>query len=234
MKLWFGISPKQSKKKIKAFNLTNEDEKQATVKTRQLVKSVSFKNLARMISDSGISLSRSNSSVIPSSKNSSMNSQFSPQPPFGCAYSHNNDQEVSQHYILRTAFNGDYSSSIIPLHNKNKKLIVLDIGCGYGTWTMEMATQFPNAHFIGMDTYSNFPNDIKPRNCHFKLFHINHKQVQLPFLDNSIDYIFQRDLNWDLPESTWLPVLQECFRILKPGGWIEIVEPVKLLHPIHI
>lgn len=220
-------------REVKTFNVTlAEGEKitrkssYSTIKSNQrLKKPVSLKNLARMISDSGIGLSRSNSFVIQSSNNSK-NLSYRHPSPFSSVYSHNNDLEVYQHYILRTAFNGDYSSSVLSLSSRKKASIVLDIGCGFGTWTMEMATQFPNTHFIGMDSNSNFPNDIKPKNCDFKLFNINHNNVQLPFLDNSVDYIFQRDMNWDLPESTWIPLLQECYRILKPGGWIEIVEPV--------
>ncbi|OAC99655.1 hypothetical protein MUCCIDRAFT_157280 [Mucor lusitanicus CBS 277.49] len=88
-----------------------------------------------------------------------------------------------------------------------------------------MATQFPQAHFIGVDKQASFPHDIKPKNCHFKLFDINQSMVKLPFLDQSVDYIFQRDLNWNLSETTWLPLVKEFFRVLKPGGWIELVEP---------
>ncbi|RCH78211.1 hypothetical protein CU098_003016 [Rhizopus stolonifer] len=125
------------------------------------------------------------------------------------------DRMVSQHYILRTAFDGDFYA---PLSDKAK--IVLDMGCGPGTWTMEMAVQFPRIHFIGIDQYALFPQDIKPKNCRF----LGLDRYTLPFDDNSIDYIFQRDANWEIPRLAWDSLIQEYYRVLKPGGWIELVE----------
>ncbi|ORE13553.1 S-adenosyl-L-methionine-dependent methyltransferase [Rhizopus microsporus] len=133
------------------------------------------------------------------------------------------DRMVSQHYLLRTAFGSDFCAPTRP--QLEKGIIVLDIGCGSGTWTMEMSTAFPKSTFIGIDKNACFPKDIKPRNCHFRTCDTLHpQQLFLPFPDNSIDYIFQRDLNWGLNAQMWQPLLQECLRILKPGGWIEFVE----------
>ncbi|KAG1107803.1 hypothetical protein G6F42_016232 [Rhizopus arrhizus] len=181
---------------------------------KTLTSRLSIKSLTKAIHDSGVSMSRSTSiasciEILPNSNIQDL------------------DRMVSQHYILRTAFGADYSASISLSEDQQgtSKTVVLDIGCGSGTWTMEMATQFPHAHFIGVDKHASFPHDIKPKNCHFKLFDISQSSVSLPFMDQSVDYIFQRDLNWDLAETTWLPLVKEFFRILKPGGWIELVEP---------
>lgn len=135
------------------------------------------------------------------------------------------DRMVAQHYLLRTAFGSDFASPIKPLLQKG--IVVLDVGCGPGTWTMEMSTAFPKSTFIGIDQSSFYPRDIKPRNCHFRSCgSLVQDQLTLPFPDNSIDYIYQRDMNWGLTGQTWQPLLQEYQRILKPGGWIEFVEPV--------
>ncbi|KAI8641814.1 S-adenosyl-L-methionine-dependent methyltransferase [Parasitella parasitica] len=185
------------------------------ISNQQILSSrMSVKSLSKAIHDSGVSMSRSASMASSIEILSTSNLQEI-------------DRMVSQHYILRTAFDADYSAPIVSLNDRQKsnKVVVLDIGCGSGTWTMEMATQFPHAHFIGIDRQPSFPHDIKPKNCHFKLFDISQSIVKLPFMDHSVDYIFQRDLNWDLSESTWLPLVKEFFRILKPGGWIELVEP---------
>jgi 2-polyprenyl-3-methyl-5-hydroxy-6-metoxy-1,4-benzoquinol methylase len=135
------------------------------------------------------------------------------------------DRMVAQHYLLRTAFSSDFKSPVKSLLKKGA--VVLDVGCGTGTWTMEMSTAFPRSTFIGIDQASCFPKDIKPRNCHFRTCGpLVPQQFPLPFPDNSIDFIYQRDLNWGLAGQTWQPLLQEYQRILKPGGWIECVEPV--------
>lgn len=186
------------------------------------------KSIILSIADSGVSLSRSGSIM-----NSSSSSRKPSVDNITCDMLSSNDDEetnrmVAQHYILRSAFDGvDFSAPITKLLSEDDT-VVLDVGCGSGTWTMETATRFPHAQFIGIDKKPLFPQYIKPRNCKFKLFEItdNIQQVKLPFDDASVDFIFQRDLNWGLTEAAWLPLVMEYFRILKPGGWIELVEPV--------
>ncbi|KAI8367630.1 uncharacterized protein BYT42DRAFT_586929 [Radiomyces spectabilis] len=130
------------------------------------------------------------------------------------------DRLTAQHYVLRTAFDGDFSAPLQSMLQKG--CVVLDVGCGPGTWTMEMSTSFPKSTFIGLDQSTLFPRDIKPKNCHFRTCDIT--QLPLPFPDNSIDYIFQRDLNWALPAHLWNTLIKEYFRILRPGGWLELME----------
>lgn len=103
--------------------------------------------------------------------------------------------------------------------------VVLDMGCGSGTWTMELATAYPESHFIGVDQLPLFPKDIKPKNCHFATCDLT--CVPLPIPDASVDYIFQRDLNWALLTWQWSALIKEYMRILKPGGWIELMEMVR-------
>ncbi|CAO3635857.1 unnamed protein product [Cunninghamella blakesleeana] len=132
------------------------------------------------------------------------------------------DRMVAQHYILRTAFHdNDYmATSMKPILEQG--CIVLDMGCGSGTWTMEMSTAYPSSTFIGIDKLALFPKDIKPKNCHFRKMDLT--QPTLPFPDQSVDYIFQRDLNWALLAYQWDDLIKEFLRILKPGGWIELME----------
>lgn len=133
--------------------------------------------------------------------------------------SEEDDRLVAQHYLLRMALGGtDYHVPSACLQSA----VVLDIGCGSGAWTMEMATAFPRSTFIGIDPNGSFPQDIKPKNCHFRQCKLD--PTQLPFPDNSFDYIYQRDLNWGLSRRTWRTLMAEYHRILKPGGWIEVVE----------
>lgn len=69
----------------------------------------------------------------------------------------------------------------------------------------------------------DYPKQVKPKNCHFRK--CNAVGDQLPFPDNSIGFVFQRDLNWGLQASDWTRLIKEYHRVLKPGGWIELVEP---------
>ncbi|KAI8139215.1 S-adenosyl-L-methionine-dependent methyltransferase [Fennellomyces sp. T-0311] len=132
------------------------------------------------------------------------------------------DRLVAQHYLLRIIFGGDTCAPGISSMLEKPSAVVLDVGCGPGAWTMEMAFMYPKATFIGIDQDKFYPQDIKPKNCHFRQYNI---EDGLPFPDNSIDYIYQRDMNWGLSTDLWKASMREYMRVLKPGGWIELVEP---------
>lgn len=237
---------------IKNYNIQPEHHYQPTKKVSNITLDSSYKSasthhssikgLAKgfitSIADSGISISRSGS-IIHSDHHligySSKSNNSHHKKHLVSLLSEDEDEEldrmVAQHYILRTAFDDVDFSAPVNLLLSQPDTVVLDFGCGSGTWTMELATQFPKAQFIGIDKTSHFPKHIKPRNCQFEQFEITDSLGQdqkLPFEDNSVDFIFQRDMNWGLTESAWLPLVKEYFRILKPGGWIELVEPVSI------
>ncbi|CAJ0927437.1 14080_t:CDS:10 [Entrophospora sp. SA101] len=111
----------------------------------------------------------------------------------------NDKQEIErltlEHIIYHFIWNGNFSS---PVNNvlksspaKNDKAKVLDIGCGPGHWLLEMAEEYPNANFVGIDISPVFPNDYdsnKPTNVAFLKFdalRINRKMLfEIPLLFN--------------------------------------------------
>lgn len=66
---------------------------------------------------------------------------------------------------------------------------VLDIGCGPGSWSMEIAGEYPKSSVVGVDMTPIYPKEIKPTNCAFFPCNI---LITLPFEDNTFDYIFMR------------------------------------------
>lgn len=66
---------------------------------------------------------------------------------------------------------------------------VLDMGCGPGAWSMEIASEYPKSQVVGVDISPMFPNDIKPSNC---TFHQLDLHQGLPFEDGTFDYVFMR------------------------------------------
>jgi ubiquinone/menaquinone biosynthesis C-methylase UbiE len=66
---------------------------------------------------------------------------------------------------------------------------ILDVGCGPGTWSMEIAGEYPKSTVIGIDMTPLFPREIKPSNCAFYQCNLLNK---LPFEDSSFDYVFMR------------------------------------------
>lgn len=91
-----------------------------------------------------------------------------------------------------------------------------------------MAELFPQAKIVGVDfkeaTLSNLQHGLP--NLEFKFTVIHDKTTGLElFEDNSVDLVMMRD-SWliNSPSFKWTNILNESFRILKPGGYIEIEE----------
>ncbi|RIA87694.1 S-adenosyl-L-methionine-dependent methyltransferase [Glomus cerebriforme] len=136
----------------------------------------------------------------------------------------NDDEEIDrlqmQHYLFRYIWQSNFSAPVKEILKCGAK--VLDIGCGPGTWVLEMASDYPRSNIMGIDIAPIFPSEIKPMNAEFKIQNITHR---LPFDDNSFDYIHMRLMLAVLQEEEWKNiVLPELFRILKPGGYIESQE----------
>lgn len=96
---------------------------------------------------------------------------------------------------------------------------------------MEMAALFPEAQVIGVDfkeaALSNLQHEFS--NLKFRPVVIHNSSTGLEtFESNSVDFVMMRDV-WfiNAPSSKWVNVLKESFRILKPGGWIEMSEHCK-------
>ncbi|KAG9288820.1 hypothetical protein G9A89_001144 [Geosiphon pyriformis] len=99
---------------------------------------------------------------------------------------------------------------------------VLDVGCGPGTWLIEMARQYPESNFTGVDISPFFETENVPENV--KFFESNLLDG-LPFQDSTFDFVHQRFLTAAFTQVQWeTQAVQELSRVTKPGGWIEFFE----------
>ncbi|CAG8458865.1 2383_t:CDS:2 [Paraglomus occultum] len=137
---------------------------------------------------------------------------------------HNAEEEErlnEQHFILGHAFNGDFSAPVDQLL-RNGGARVLDVGCGSGIWTLELAKEYPNSCFIGIDIAPVNITGEKPSNVEFIEYNV---LDGLPFESNSFDYVFARALVSVYTRSQWTELaIPEYTRIIKPGGWLELME----------
>ncbi|CAG8447820.1 4585_t:CDS:2 [Scutellospora calospora] len=136
----------------------------------------------------------------------------------------NDDDECDrlhlQHFLNKHVWQNNFSSPIAHILKKSSTK-VLDIGCGAGSWILEMSTTYQDAKFIGLDITPHQPSKIKPNNLSF----VQANALEgLPFNDNEFDFIFQRLLFSGYPESKWPFVVDEMVRVLKPGGYLELTE----------
>ncbi|KAG0227493.1 hypothetical protein BGW42_002928 [Actinomortierella wolfii] len=127
------------------------------------------------------------------------------------------DRLDAQHYLVRYVFKGNYNVKLDP----KAKLNILDVATGTAVWALEMSHEFPNSQIYGVDISPIFPTEIKPANCHFQLCNI---LDGLPFEDNFFDFIYQRLLVYALTPAQRKQVNAELLRVLKPGGYLQLVE----------
>ncbi|KAG0756412.1 hypothetical protein G6F57_011350 [Rhizopus arrhizus] len=127
------------------------------------------------------------------------------------------------HFALKALF----EKNTLPVINENidfelSTTRVLDIGCGPGSWVMDMATEYSHTQFVGIDKLPLFPQDIRPANVTFKEADV---LAGLPFEDNSFDLIQMRLFLVTFNRTQYIESLNEIHRLLKPGGFIQLVEP---------
>lgn len=121
--------------------------------------------------------------------------------------------------LLKAGFGCNYDAPVRELLEKG--ILVLDAGCGIfrfampslsaniglltisyvgpAAWTTEMAKDYPNSTFHGVDIAPRCPT-TPPPNCHF---HTKNLVEEKPFPDEHLDYIHQRLLVLGLPEANW-------------------------------
>ncbi|RKP08693.1 S-adenosyl-L-methionine-dependent methyltransferase [Thamnocephalis sphaerospora] len=137
-----------------------------------------------------------------------------------CPYPLPNDlEEVSrldiQHYAIQQVTQKRYHA---PLESPRR---ALDIATGTGIWMMEMASDFPECEFTGVDIAPLQPTTVLPPNCTFKAANL---LEGFSYPDGYFDYVRHSLLVAAIPEGKWMPYVQECARICASGGWVEMVE----------
>ena len=137
---------------------------------------------------------------------------------------YNEDEDyrlIDQHFIIKKAFNSLDENILSDVKRNNGELLILDSGCGNGTWCLDMSEKFPDITFYGIDKMDIFPKDIKPENCEFKQHDIfdyikgNKKFFSL---------ITQRFMAMYLTKEQWITLLKYYYDNLQPGGYIIFVE----------
>ncbi|RUS24656.1 S-adenosyl-L-methionine-dependent methyltransferase [Jimgerdemannia flammicorona] len=131
----------------------------------------------------------------------------------------------ARHYQLRYIFQRDYQAPIT--EDLQNGINVLDVGCGTGIWSTEMASQYPASTFIGTDIVGLFKGTVAPSNCTFVLANT---VKGLPFPDNTFDFVFQRASSMCFTVKEWPVVLKELVRVTKPGGIVELLDDAIWIH----
>lgn len=105
---------------------------------------------------------------------------------------------------------------------------MLDIACGPGGWVQEVAFEHADIEVVGIDisermiAYAQAQAQVQRlTNAHFRV--MNALQP-LDFPDNSFDLVNTRLIVAFMLPEVWPKFLQECWRILRPGGIIRLTD----------
>jgi ubiquinone/menaquinone biosynthesis C-methylase UbiE len=105
---------------------------------------------------------------------------------------------------------------------------VLDLACGPGGWVVDLAYASPNAQIVGVDISKNnisyAQSQARAQGLDNARFQVMDILKPLDFPDNSFDLINARLLFSFMPKHAWVPLAQECQRILRPGGILRMTE----------
>jgi ubiquinone/menaquinone biosynthesis C-methylase UbiE len=105
---------------------------------------------------------------------------------------------------------------------------ILDAGCGHGISTRMLAEAFPSAHITGVDISKNM---VRRANRLAEKGNLNRQQINfqqadathLPINDNTFDLVAGHSFLYMVRSKE--AVINECYRVLKPGGTLAFLEP---------
>ena len=108
---------------------------------------------------------------------------------------------------------------------------VLDIACGPGDWTLEVAHTYydDKVQVTGIDISQKTIEYARARaqsqGIENVKFHVMDATAPLDFPDASFDLVNARFVAGFLSAPAWPRFLAECMRILRPGGILRLTEP---------
>ncbi|KAH0597256.1 hypothetical protein MHUMG1_04633 [Metarhizium humberi] len=120
------------------------------------------------------------------------------------------------HSVLCRLFDGRL---IFPPVNEPKR--ILDCGFGAGDWALDVARAYPDCEVIGVDICPNMIPEDQPENLVFQIDDLN---ARFTFSPGQFDVVHSQMMSGGINASRWHGYIQDIFRVLRPGGWCQMVE----------
>ncbi len=144
-----------------------------------------------------------------------------------------NATEVARLVERNTFFNEALGGVFPERANLDGITRILDIGCGPGGWVMDVANYYPSREVVGIDVSDMMllraRNEAQRRTLKNVEFIKMNALQPLKFPDQHFDLVNMRAGVEYIPRANWYALLQECYRITRPGGILRVVEADRLL-----
>jgi ubiquinone/menaquinone biosynthesis C-methylase UbiE len=131
---------------------------------------------------------------------------------------------IHQDMIMTRKMGGPLAEQVDPSSFSH----ILDIGCGSGGWVLDVAFANPDSEVAGIDISKTLIDYANTRarsqglpNVSFEIMDVT---KPLTFLDHTFDLVNSRLLVGSLHRNVWPQLVQECFRITRPGGVLRMTE----------
>jgi len=129
----------------------------------------------------------------------------------------------ASHQHFTTALGGLVSNAV----KMQEVSTVLDVGCGEGNWVLDLARQHPRLRVTGIDM-NHHALSASTRFAQFHgisnvTFHHMDATASLRFENNMFDLIHMRSAQF-LYDSRFDGIMSELARVLRPGGWLHLIE----------
>ncbi|WP_199245328.1 class I SAM-dependent methyltransferase [[Phormidium] sp. ETS-05] len=107
-----------------------------------------------------------------------------------------------------------------------RPMTILDLGCGTGSTTIMLKKAFPRSWIIGLDLspYMLAVAEHKAKQAGLDILWLQGKAEATSFATEQFDLVTASLLFHETPPTVTRAILKECFRLLKPGGEVAILD----------
>ncbi|HEY0755805.1 MAG TPA: methyltransferase domain-containing protein [Ktedonobacteraceae bacterium] len=130
-----------------------------------------------------------------------------------------------QHRLFLREMKGELLPAVIPLQNVQ---VALDFICGPGSWCMDFSKKYPEKLVYGIDINRLIIEHARENAMQAGLDDLRllvmDRRRPLPFPENTFDFIRLQNGTSFFTIEQWPGVMSEITRILKPGGWLHLLD----------